>query len=92
MSSCKPYQCDVCLKLFKKKSNMSTHKLTHSEETQTCYCGAEFKCLKYLRNHQYRVHSNHSFENEPSSKKVKIETEYDEAFEKFFLENSNCDN
>lgn len=56
-TSCRPYACDICDKLFKKKSNMKTHRLTHSEDTAVCAeCGASFKCASYLKNHQKRVH------------------------------------
>ncbi|XP_070496277.1 zinc finger E-box-binding homeobox 1-like [Chironomus tepperi] len=61
---CKPYKCDICAKLFKKKSNMMTHKLTHSEDILSCdLCPATFKCRKYLDNHRNRKHKIVKTEN-----------------------------
>ena len=62
---CKPYRCDVCAKLFKKKSNMMTHMLTHSEDILSCdLCTATFKCRKYLDNHRIRKHKVNKNGNE----------------------------
>lgn len=75
---CRPYACSVCKKLFKKKSNMETHKLTHSELNMQCSeCGAVFKCDQYLKNHQKRVHKMvfpaDETDEQPSAKRRKTD-------------------
>jgi hypothetical protein len=71
---CKPYKCDVCAKLFKKKSNMMTHKLTHSEDILSCdLCSATFKCGKYLENHRIRKHKIVKKENVTEKRGIKEE-------------------
>lgn len=67
-TSCRPYACDHCGKLFKKKSNMKTHRLTHSLESAVCAeCGATFKCEQYLKNHHKRVHQTATVKEEDTS-------------------------
>jgi len=79
---CKPYKCDVCAKLFKKKSNMMTHKLTHSEESLSCdLCTATFKCRKYLENHRNRKHK--LIKNENVDEKHGVKEEAVEAAENY---------
>lgn len=75
---CRPYACNVCNKLFKKKSNMEAHKLTHHEDKLPCNeCGAIFKCDQYLKNHQKRVHKliiQEAIDEEPAAKRIKVES------------------
>lgn len=87
-TTCRPYACDFCNKLFKKKSNMKTHRLTHLNATAVCdECGASFKCHQYLKNHQKRVHhvafvkeeelqngNDQQSSGEPKAKRMKIDS------------------
>lgn len=53
----KLYQCDICLKTFKDKSKLRTHREIHTEERNVICpeCGKAFKTLNCLRNHK-RLH------------------------------------
>jgi len=83
-TSCKPYKCEYrkCGKLFKKKSTLNAHKLTHSKDSFTCRfdgCNATFKCAMYLKNHLKRVHSKADADAfVVVNKKMKLEATSDE--------------
>lgn len=57
-NSLKAYQCDVCLKSFKEKSKLKTHREIHTTERNVIcpICQKAFKTQACLRSHR-RVHN-----------------------------------
>lgn len=53
----KPYQCDVCGRMFNRNANMTRHRAKHFE--QTCrHCQRVFKNTQSLREHLKDIHAD----------------------------------
>ncbi len=55
----KPYECDVCGRMFTEKGNLKQHQITHlSEKPYKCdVCEAAFTRSNNLKHHRHLAHN-----------------------------------
>ena len=54
----KPFECNICNKKFRSKSNATAHEITHSQQQpfECTICNSTFKRKYDLKAHNKRLH------------------------------------